>query len=300
MFRIDTHLTAARRFIKLDRVGRAWTRHSTEPWRPEAVDALQACGMTAAAESLANCGFASGWAQTCTKDPGHYHRAIPNRCKRRYCPLCQYYRNRDVVLSRIDPVMHAIRKRPKGYTVQHLIFTTRYSLSDPDIVKRVKECRAAVYATLDQVLRKVLREELTPEEIKSRKFNPKAHHVGYVVGTDWGFQGEHLHFHVFYLGPRVPYAELREVWKRKTKQAGAYIYPRKVLYPRRKGEIVRLLCYVVKVTLPRAERLPVLIQAIQSGRQASMRGVFYGKKQRIEPQKCTCGARLHRVLDPVR
>lgn len=294
MYADPFYSASARKHIKLERSGRPWTAMSTDPWRPPAVEALQMHELKDEAETLMRCGYASGWVRACPRDPGHYHQPLKNWCRRRYCPQCQFDRNRDFVRAYINPVMRAITNGPKSYTVQHLTFTTRYALTDPDIRQHMASCRQAVAASLKKVLKGVLRDQRNEKERGRRELNLKAHGIGLMIGTDWGVEGERLHFHVLYFGPRIPYTELRDVWKEKTGGTGEHVLVK--VGRRRRGDVARLMRYVVKVTLPQADHLPYLVDAVRDQRVASLQGIWHGIKEPIERRKkCRCGAFLERA-----
>src|SRR5882724_10880351 len=85
--------------------------------------------------------------KTCSDSPEHYHRAIGCSCHLRICPECANRNSARLLRQYFEPVKLSVDNKPNGWSLKHVVLTTRHQLNDPDIYQRYRQ----VYKDADQL-----------------------------------------------------------------------------------------------------------------------------------------------------
>lgn len=191
-------------------------------------------------------------------------------------------------LPRMQELMH---RHTKSYRFRHIIFTSPYALTDPDI-------RVKYLCGFKQVYRSM-------ESLMTRDDDWKSEQ-GFLVSAEFGETGQKLHYHVIHFGQYLDQGDISRAWQKQTGGDAYVVFVKGFPYQGMTIEetLQEVLKYAVKFyskdpvsgevkALPPAV-LPTLAKVLEKTRRVRAYGVFFNIPQpERTPHTCeACGARM--------
>jgi hypothetical protein len=205
-----------------------------------------------------NCGDPKriGFYWACKTDPQHGLFAVPQHCGLRICPICakrQFHRLREFYLPH---VLDAIVNGPPGFSPKHIELGTDIHLHDPLLRQKIQRTFRLVPKLFDKLLPKGWR--------KSQ---------GYISAFEFGAKGLRLHFHLYFYGEYIPFADLQAAWARLTGIQGVHVYIKKKPPTQALNYVLK---YATKLTKLDPADMVLLYHVMHGLRRVRAAGIFFG------------------------
>lgn len=221
----------------------------------------------------------------------HHHDAeiYSQSCDLRICPDCAR-RHAARLAARYLPVMQELMHRhTKSYRFRHIMFSSPYALTDPDIREKYLCGFKQVYKVMDSLMS-------SAGHWKSEQ--------GFLVTAEFGEQGQKLHYHVIHYGQYLKQSDLSRSWSEQTAGDACVVWVKGFPYAGMSIEdtLKEVLKYAVKFyskdpvsgeikALPPAV-LPILAKVLEKTRRIRAYGLFFDipEPARADHLCQTCGA----------
>lgn len=232
----------------------------------------------------------------CSHNQSHYNRPILYRCRLAICPYCSWLPANDRVRRFGDFPLRYARSKRRNYGPYHITLTTKLMLGEANHREAYRRIWPAVEKTVKAAMFSEIKARMTKEERYKVKFSWPLYHAGYVAASDWGPKGGKLHFHLFYYGPRLDHALLKEKWAKFTANAGKNVRLRPIA--RHRDALDQALIYVAELSPVEPALTPQLLAVLKKTRRIRSKGIFTNipKLPAPSPQLCPhCNARIRRT-----
>lgn len=250
-------------------------KHASTAWRTDVAVELRNRGHEKESIEWMKCGdpaFIRSY-KVCEADPAHFNRAVGCSCHLRICPECAHRNGARLLKQYFEPIRASVDAKPNGWSLKHVVLTTRHKLTDLDIYKRYRQ----VYKDADQLF-----EELFGEDWQKTG-------RGLLYAAEFGEESQHLHLHCLILCEYISKPEMDARWERITGNTITHV--RRVQGVRK---AVQEMCkYATKLTQLSAPDTVQVFEVIKGTRRIRSRGLYYNlpaPKREIVHNCRECGA----------
>jgi len=262
---------------------------SIRSWRNDVYEALSDAGLSKIAERWNSCcdtpktkikpapgvtlPRTAETVYVCKGDHRHEAEIYSQSCDLRICPECARRQAARLVHRYLDFFNDLAHQHHKTYRFRHIVFTSPYALTDPDIRKKYLCGFKQVYKTMSAVM-----SEKCPGWKTSQ---------GFLVGAEFGETGHKLHYHVIHYGQYLNQSDLSRAWKEATGGEAYVVFVRGFPYPGHSIEetLREVLKYCVKFysqdetsgqieAIP-AHLMPCLARVLEKSRRVRTYGLFF-------------------------
>lgn len=278
---------------------------SIRAWRADVAESLYDAGLEKVAERWLSCSDnpktkvrpVAGAAlpknaekvYVCADDHHHDAEIYAQTCDLRICPDCARRQAARLVHHYLPTFLDLAHRHHKTYRFRHIVFTSPYALTDPDIRQKL----LCGFKQVDKVMSGLMAE-------KCPKWKAEQ---GYLVGAEFGESGHKLHYHVIHYGQYLNQADLSRRWQAATSGAAFVVFVRGFPYAGHTIEetLREVLKYCVKfynqdeitgsITAIPAELMPILCRTLDKTRRIRTAGLFYNipQPERAAHSCSTCG-----------
>lgn len=273
---------------------------TSQQWRLDTAQALLDAGYDRHAREFIACGRSYS-VVTCSTDVSHSPRALPQTCKKRWCPDCERRESARKLARYVSPINDLQWAAPKGYRLKHLTLTTPFSLYDLDAPERLEIIFKQFRNFLDRLFLVILGEagKLTRSERRRGRVELKKHKIGALVGAEYGEEGKKLHLHILILCPYLDGELVKKCWFEAT-QKTSYISKIRVVDPTEtENAIAEVVKYVTKFTEFDPRDVPYLVRVMEGQRRFRSYGEFYGivGREKRDTSRCEICDSLQSIID---
>lgn len=261
---------------------------TSKAWRNDVYEALEQAGMATIAERWLSCSdkfvtrlkpapdaklpLNAEKVFVCSGNHHHEAQIYSQSCDLRICPDCARMHSARLVARYLPKCQELMHDHKTSFRFRTIVFTTPHVLTDPEIRKKLLCGFKQVYRVMNKLM--------------STRGNWK-NEQGFLVTSEFGETGKHLHYHIIHYGQYLQQSELSRAWSEATDGAASVVFVRGFPYIGLTVEqtLKETLKYATKfynkdkatgvITHFQAELMPVLAEALRETRRVRAYGVFY-------------------------